>query len=82
MEKGRGIMYLVGVLCIWWMEKGQGIMYLVGVLCIRFNIICFSFPAVPHKPVLLYKNCPDGYYAVRQVQLYLQVLYHLTSPSR
>jgi len=46
------------------MEKGRGIMYRV-----QYQPF-FSFPAIPHKPVLLHQKCPDGDYAVRQVRLY------------
>jgi len=46
-------------------------MYLVGVSCILMYLVqyqlFFSFPVVPHKPVLLHQKCPEGYYAVRQV---------------
>jgi len=34
-----------------------------------------SFPAVPHNPVLLHEKCHDGYYTVRQVRLYVLMVF-------
>jgi len=71
---GRGVMYLVGVSCIWSVCHVfcRGVMYFVGVSCILsgchvFSSISalFSFPVVPHKPVLLHQKCPDGPHSLR-----------------
>ena len=51
MEKGQGIMYLIGLSCI--------LMYLD-----QYQLF-FSFPVVLHKPVLLHQKCPDEHYASR-----------------
>jgi len=47
----------------------RGVIYLV-----QYISALFSFPVVPHKPVLLHQKCPDEYYAVRQARLYLVLI--------